>query len=78
MTSKRIVIFDFDGTLANSLISGLDGFNYAYEKMGMPKPESSEIKKYFGAGASSMAANSMAYKIWQAKNDAVVKARRKV
>ena len=45
------IVFDFDGTLANSLISGLDGFNYAYEKMGMTKPESAEIKKYFGAGA---------------------------
>ena len=45
------IVFDFDGTLANSLISGLDGFNYAYEKMGLPIPKDTEIKKYFGAGA---------------------------
>ncbi len=45
------IVFDFDGTLANSLIGGLDAFNYAFETMGLPVPKDNEVKQYFGAGA---------------------------
>ena len=45
------IVFDFDGTLANSLIGGLDAFNYAFETMGLKVPQETEVKQHFGAGA---------------------------
>lgn len=52
MTTKlRGLIFDFDGTIANSLGDALGSFNYALAKLGEAPRTGDEIKRYFGMGA---------------------------
>jgi HAD superfamily hydrolase (TIGR01549 family) len=47
----KAVVFDFDGTIINSIESTMVSFNYAIEKVDVGPFTSEEIKKYFGAGA---------------------------
>jgi pyrophosphatase PpaX len=48
---KRAMIFDFDGTLADSLGDATETFNLAINRAGLPSLPPEEIKKYFGTGA---------------------------
>lgn len=45
------LIFDFDGTLVDSLGQALESFNYALQKIGEPSRTAVEIKRYFGRSA---------------------------
>jgi HAD superfamily hydrolase (TIGR01549 family) len=52
MTKKSFgIIFDCDGTLADSLGIGLGSYNYALTKIGEPPRDENEIKKLFGSSA---------------------------
>jgi HAD superfamily hydrolase (TIGR01549 family) len=48
------IVFDFDGTLADSLSTGLKAFDFAIAKIGEAARSPDEIKKYFGLGADRM------------------------
>jgi HAD superfamily hydrolase (TIGR01509 family) len=47
----RGIIFDFDGTLVDSLGDAMASFNYAIERLGERPRTAEEIKRYFGTGA---------------------------
>jgi len=46
--SWDVVLFDLDGTLTDSGLGVANGVLYALEKMGYPKPNDMELKKYLG------------------------------
>jgi HAD superfamily hydrolase (TIGR01549 family) len=56
MKKWKGIVFDFDGTLADSLGTGLAAFEYAIAKVGAGKIPADEIKKYFGLGADRILA----------------------
>lgn len=47
----RGIVFDFDGTLVDSLGDAMASFNHAIEELGEAPRTADEIKRYFGAGA---------------------------
>jgi HAD superfamily hydrolase (TIGR01549 family) len=51
MKTKFGILFDFDGTLANSLRSPFDAYHSALAKVGVQAPLDQDIRKYFGIGA---------------------------
>ena len=51
MKKRFGIIFDCDGTLADSLGMGLGSYNYALSQIGEPPRDENEIKKLFGASA---------------------------
>ncbi len=50
----KAVIFDLDGTLANTLEDLCDSTNYALEKHGFPKRELSEFNMFIGDGVPKL------------------------
>lgn len=44
------VLFDLDGTLLDTLIDLTNSVNYALEKMGYPKREKEEVRRFLGNG----------------------------
>lgn len=48
------IIFDFDGTLANSLGLAMQSLNYALDQVGLPPRQPEVIKKYFGSSADKI------------------------
>jgi phosphoglycolate phosphatase len=46
--SWDVVLFDLDGTLTDSGLGVGNGVLYTLEKMGYPKPNDAELKKYLG------------------------------
>ena len=61
MKPYRGIVFDFDGTLADSLGNGLLAFDYAISKVAETPKEPDEIKKYFGLGADRILTRVLAH-----------------
>lgn len=47
---KKVILFDLDGTLVNSLQDLCDGVNYMLDKMGLPLRNIEEVKTFVGNG----------------------------
>lgn len=50
----RLLIFDLDGTLADTMYGILDGVNMAMEKFGAPKHTYDEVRTYVGNGSRDL------------------------
>ena len=46
--TEKYILFDFDGTVADSSEGVFAGVLYAFEKMGMEKPDSNELRRFIG------------------------------
>lgn len=57
--NKKIVIFDLDGTLLNTLEDLTDSTNYALEKFGYDKKSLNEVKSFVGNGVSKLIERSI-------------------
>lgn len=51
---KKLIIFDCDGTIMDSLGFAMDSFLYALEKIGRAPKGPEEIKQYFGSSADKI------------------------
>ena len=51
---KRLLIFDLDGTIADTIYSIRDGVNMAMDKYGFPKRSYEEIRQAIGNGAREL------------------------
>lgn len=47
---KKVILFDLDGTLVNSLQDLCDGVNYMLDKMGLPMRSLEEVRSFVGNG----------------------------
>ena len=48
--SEKIVIFDLDGTLLNTLSDLHDSTNYALRSVGLPERSIDEVRRFVGNG----------------------------
>ena len=48
MTNYQTIIFDLDGTLTDSQVGIINSLTYAFQKMGLPLPAKSLLKKFIG------------------------------
>ena len=55
----RLLIFDFDGTLADTIYGIVDGVNMAMEKFGFPTHTYEEILSYIGNGSRDLITRSL-------------------
>lgn len=55
----KLLIFDFDGTLADTMYGIMDGVNMAMEKFGMPKHSYDEVVSYVGNGSRELIRRSL-------------------
>ncbi len=59
MDAVRLLIFDLDGTLADTLEGIRDGVNLAMERYGYPRRSMEEIRRAIGNGAGELIRRSM-------------------
>lgn len=57
--NKKLVIFDLDGTLLNTLQDLCDSTNYALERFGYPKRSIDEIRNFVGNGVKKLIERSV-------------------
>ena len=71
----RLLILDFDGTLADTMYGIMDGVNMAMDKFGMPRHTYDEIVSYVGNGSRDLIRRSLPEKYADNKEllDEVVK-----
>ena len=55
----RLLIFDFDGTLADTMYGIMDGVNMVMEKYGLPKHTYDNIVSYIGNGSRDLIMRSL-------------------
>ena len=51
---KKVIIFDMDGTLLNTLTDLSRSTNFALEQMGYPQRSSDEIRRFIGNGVANL------------------------
>ncbi len=56
---KKLVIFDFDGTLVNSLGGLRCSVNHCLEQLGFPTHSSERIKSFIGGGVLNLLQKSL-------------------
>lgn len=56
-SSDYLIVFDFDGTLVNSLGKAEEAFNFALKQIGHPNIHIEEVRKYFGISADKIFLN---------------------
>ena len=55
----KLLIFDFDGTLADTMYGILDGVNMAMDKFGAPRHTYAEVMTYVGNGSRDLISRSL-------------------
>ncbi len=60
---QKVVVFDLDGTLLNTLCDLTNCFNYAITQFGYPKRTKEEIKSFVGNGIKTAIEKALPYKI---------------
>ena len=55
----RLLIFDFDGTLADTMYGIMDGVNMAMDKFGLPRHTYDEVLSYVGNGSRDLIRRSL-------------------
>lgn len=55
----KLIIFDLDGTLCNTIYDLADAVNYALEKMGYPTHSVEEVRTFVGNGIKNLIIRSM-------------------
>ena len=66
---RKLIIFDLDGTLVNSIYDLADSMNYALKKYGFPTHETEKYKKMVGSGISVLADKAMVIPVGSADPD---------
>ncbi len=56
---KKVILFDLDGTLVNSLQDLCDGVNYMLDKMGLPSRSLEEVRGFVGNGIDMLVRRSV-------------------
>ena len=59
LTDKKLLIFDLDGTIADTLYSIRDGVNMCMEHFGFPMRSYEEVRTAVGDGAKLLIMRSM-------------------
>lgn len=59
MKIRKMVIFDLDGTLLDTLDDLTDSVNYVLEKNGFPRRSHEEIRSFIGSGSAVLIKNSL-------------------
>ncbi len=59
MSGKKIIIFDLDGTLLNTIDDLADGVNHSLEKFGYPPRTVAEVTNFVGNGIGNLIARAL-------------------
>ena len=68
----KVIIFDLDGTLLNTLEDLYIGFNYAIGEFGYPKRRIEEIRNFVGNGIKKAIERALPYRVEESKLEQIV------